>query len=111
MAAKDKLLSTLGICRKAGKLAMGFDTVAESAAAGGLALILLAEDLSPKSGKEMAFIANKHHIPIRTAPLRMEEILKRLGKRSGIIGVADQGLAGTIQTYWNMPQSEEESFV
>lgn len=93
---KDRLLSTLGICRKAGKLSLGFEAVAEKAAAGGIFLILVSRDLSPKSAKEMAFVTAKHNIPICTAPFDMEEVLQRLGKRSGIIGVADQGLADTL---------------
>lgn len=108
---EDKLLSTLGICRKAGKLFWGFDVVAEAAREGHLAIILLSADLSPKSGKEMAFIAAKHNIEIHTAPFRMDDIQKRLGKRSGILGVADKGLAGTIKTYLNLPLSKEDSIL
>ena len=42
----NKLLGALSLCRKAGKLTMGFDPVAESAAKGKAALVLLAADLS-----------------------------------------------------------------
>lgn len=94
---KDRLLSTLGICRKANKLVLGFDAVAEAAHDQKLFLILLSCDLSPKSAKEMTFLANKYHVHICTAPFFMHEILHRLGKRSGIIGVADQGLADTLK--------------
>lgn len=96
---ENKLLSTLGICRKAGKLVIGFDAVAESASKGDISLILLADDLSPKSGKEMRFSVAKYNIEVCSAPFVMEDIRKQLGKRSGILGVADQGLAGTIKTY------------
>lgn len=104
----NRLLSTLGICKKAGRLVMGADAVTEAAALGGIALILLCEDLSPKSAKNMAFVANKHNIAICTAPIRMDEIWHRLGKRSGIIGVADQGLAGTVSKTVRacMPEAE-----
>ncbi len=59
----DRLLSTLGLCRKAGKLLIGFDAVAEQARAGGLPLIALAGDISAKTAKEMAYLANVYTLP------------------------------------------------
>lgn len=94
---KDRLLSTLCICRKAGKIILGFDAVNDAAREHTLALIVLSGDLSPKSAKEMAFAAEKYQIPICSAPITMDDIRHRLGKRSGIIGVTDQGLAETVQ--------------
>lgn len=107
----SKLLSTLGICRKAGKLVAGFDAVAEETVKGALSLILLAGDLSPKSGKEMRFVAAKHNIEVCDAPFVMEDIQKRLGRRSGILGVADPGLARTIKTYLESHAVEEDSII
>lgn len=106
---KDKLLGTLGICRRAGKLVMGHDAVADAARDGALALILLSRDLSARSGRDMTFIASKHSIECLTAPIHMEEIMRRIGKRSGILGVADRGLADTIKTYLNRRTNEEET--
>lgn len=94
---KDKLLSTLGICKKAGKLIMGFDAVTEGVELGEVFLVLLTGDLSAKSSKEMAFVSAKHKIDICTAPITMEENLLRLGKRSGILGITDQGLADAVK--------------
>lgn len=94
---KDRLLSTLGICRKAGKLVLGFDAVSDAAREQSLALILLSSDLSPKSAKEMAFTAEKFHTPYCSAPFMMDDIRLRLGKRCGIIGVTDPGLAETLK--------------
>lgn len=92
-----KLLSTLGICKKAGKLAEGFDPVAELAGSGNACLILTAGDLSPKSEKEVARIALLNHIEHRRVSVTMDEIWARLGRRSGILAVADEGLAGAIR--------------
>lgn len=94
---KDRLLSTLGLCRKAGKLVMGFDAVVESMKLRQLPLVLLSEDLSPKTGKEILFAAGEQEMDIITAPITMEDIQFRLGKRSGVIGVADRGLADTVK--------------
>ena len=93
---KDRLLSTIGICRKAGKLVMGFDAVAEAIKLGEISLIVLARDLSPKSAKEMAYLAGKQNISLCKPPISMDEFWSRLGRRCGILGVADKGLADTI---------------
>ena len=43
----NKLLFALSLCRKAGALVMGFDTVKDSVNQGNACLVLLASDLSP----------------------------------------------------------------
>ena len=45
----SKLLGLISICRKAGKIAIGFDPAAEALAAGKAALVLVAPDISPKT--------------------------------------------------------------
>ena len=42
----DKISGSLGLCRKAGKLLMGFDTVIEAIQKGEAVLVLLAKDCS-----------------------------------------------------------------
>lgn len=106
---KDKLLGTLGICRKGGKLITGYEAVIEGAAAGKVFLILLSSDLSPKSGKETRFQAAKYSVEVRSAPITMEDMKARFGKRSGILGVADQGLADTVRRICNA--CEEDSIL
>ena len=106
---KDRLLSTLGICKKAGKVIMGFEAVREAAALGQVSLIVLSGDLSPKSGKEIAFTAEKQNIPVCTAPITMEEIQSRLGKRSGILAITDRGLADTVLRTASRAIEEESS--
>jgi ribosomal protein L7Ae-like RNA K-turn-binding protein len=92
-----KLLSALGICKKAGKLAEGFDPVAESARSGKARLILTARDLSPKSEKEVVRIALETCVEHRRIEVSMDEIWAGLGRRAGILAVADEGLAGVVK--------------
>jgi ribosomal protein L7Ae-like RNA K-turn-binding protein len=92
-----KLLSALGICKKAGKLAEGFDPVAASAESGKACLILTAGDLSPKSEKEVARIALRTRVEHRRIDVTMDEIWSALGRRAGILAVADEGLAGVVR--------------
>jgi ribosomal protein L7Ae-like RNA K-turn-binding protein len=105
---KDRLLGVLGICAKAGKLTFGFDAVREAAVAGQISLILLTGDLSPKSAKEMTYTADKQNINICAIPVMMDEIAFRFGKRSGIIGITDKGLADAVQLAVNRAALLEE---
>lgn len=93
----DRLLSLLGICRKAGKLIHGFDATAEAARNHTAQLILTSEDLSPKSKKEIEYISSKENVETVSMPVSMSEIERKTGKRAGILAVADNGLAQAVK--------------
>ncbi len=91
-------MTTLGLCRRGGKLVMGFDAVVEELAspktkAAGL---ILAEDVSPKTEKEVRFAAEKYGREVQKAPFTMDEAQEALGKRSGVFLVLDKGLYSSI---------------
>lgn len=88
-------ISSLGLLKKSGKLIVGFDAVCsemenpKSKAAG----ILVAADVSEKTLKELNFRAEKAHskLPIKIISADMDSVGRILGKRTGIIAVADEG--------------------
>ena len=94
----NNFLGTLGLCRRAGKLLYGFDSVAEeikkpaSTAAG----VIIAEDLSEKSKKEVRFICEKYGVPVCAPNISMSEIKQIMGKQTGILAVLDEGLFQSI---------------
>ncbi len=94
----NNFLGTLGLCRRAGKLLYGFDSVAEeikkpaSKAAG----VIIAEDLSEKSKKEVRFICEKYGVPVCAPNISMSEIKQIMGKQTGILAVLDEGLFQSI---------------
>ena len=53
MENKQKLLSAISLCRKAGKLVKGYDAVQESVYSGKAWLVLLAADVSDGTAKRM----------------------------------------------------------
>lgn len=87
-------LSTLGLCRKSGKLIHGFDPVCEelknprSKAAG----VILTSDVSEKTQKEMRFFCEKYETALYVCENTMDEIKNVLGKRTGVLAVLDEGL-------------------
>ncbi len=89
-----KFLSTLGLCKRAGKLVCGFDSVLEelkspkSKAAG----IVLACDVSEKTLKEAKYYGEKYGVPIFKSGHGMDEIKTVLNKKTGVLAVTDKGL-------------------
>lgn len=89
---KDKVYSALSLCRRAGKLVMGFDPVADNVAKGKAWLVLLAQDLSPKTTKRvLAFCEDL--VDVEYLPLTQEELLPITRKPVGVYAVLDENLA------------------
>lgn len=93
----DKLLGALSLCRKAGKLVMGFDPVAESAAKGKAQLVLLAADLAEGSRKRALRFCDAAGLEPRALPLTQQELLAVTPKRTGVFAVIDKGLAQLVE--------------
>lgn len=90
----EKIMNLLTMCRKAGKMALGFDSVKESILKRKAELILLASDISPKTEKEIRFFADKNGIPAVKTGSTMEGFGMGIGKKVGVIAVCDKGFAG-----------------
>ena len=71
-------LSTLGLCRKSGRLIHGFDPVSE------------------KTQKEMRFFCDKYSALLSQCDCTMDEIKSVLGKRTGVLAVLDEGLYASL---------------
>ena len=91
----DKLVSVLGIARRAGKLLIGRDAVMASAKKGAARLVLLTNDASPRHVKELNGINYKGEI--RQISLTMDETDFYLGKRSCIFALEDDNFIKAIQ--------------
>ena len=91
-AAKDRIAGSLTMCRRAGKLLLGFDAVKEAAQQGAVCCILLAADTSQKTEKEMQFFAGDR-IPLRKLPYDMDALTAYFRKRTAVFGVCDEGFA------------------
>lgn len=95
----EKLLSLLGIARRAGRLSLGFDAAADAMKNGKASLLLLAADLSARSAGSIAYIAEQAGVPVTTTDATMEQLGNAIGKRqTGIISVNDSGFATKINT-------------
>lgn len=92
----NKLQSTISLCRRAGKLQLGFDQVKESTQNGEVKAVFVASDLSDKSKKEVCFFCKKQNVAVYCLPITMAEIKMAVSKGSGVLGVTEEGLARTL---------------
>lgn len=106
----SRVVSLLSICRKAGKLVVGFDTVKESIREGKAHLVVLAADLSPKTARQITFEAGRDPGSVRVLqlPETMFELSHILGRKAGVMSVTDAGLAGSIMQAAGKSNNREE---
>lgn len=93
-AAKDRIAASLTMCRRAGKLLLGFDAVKEAAQQGSVHCVLLACDCSPKTQKEVRFFAGD--LPVRTLPYDMDAMTAYFRKRTAVFGVCEAGFSAKL---------------
>lgn len=93
----DKILTLLGFASKAGKLSYGFDAVHTAIVQKKSKLVLIANDVSPKSKKEVNFYADKN----KTAVLllndyNMQQLSHATGHKCGILSVNDSNFSNGL---------------
>lgn len=104
----DKVLSLLGLCRRAGRLGAGFDVCREAARGGNAALLLAASDVSDKTYKNLRYEADRAGIPAVRLNADMKELGRACGVKAGVVAVNDRGFAQAImKEYGNGPESSQ----
>ena len=93
----DKILSLLGLSRRAGKLVGGFDLVCEKVREGKTYLVLAAADISEKTYKNLKFEAEKQNVPSARLSADMTAVGKACGMKAGVAAVTDRGFAAALQ--------------
>ena len=104
--SNDRLLSRLGLARRAGRLTMGNDAVIGSVEEGVSALVLLAEDLSPRTVKGVELAAQNACVDTMRIVQTMDQISMALGKRCGVVSINDTGFAKKARTLITMSREE-----
>ena len=98
MNDNPKLLSLLGMCRRAGRLSCGHDAAIGSVRSKSAKLCLLSSDSSQRLRKEIEREASfeGRNIPVKLMLSTMEEIGKATGLKSAVVSVNDEGFAKTM---------------
>ena len=109
--SNDKLLNFLGLCKRAGYLISGADTVTRAVNEGKALLVLYALDVSDNSIKGVLRAAQDKNVPARQLPRNKEELSFALGKHCGIICTTDQGFAKKILTLLESDETVHQTTV
>ncbi len=89
----DRLLSFLGLCKRAGKLISGAETVTKAITEKKALLVLYASDVSQNSIKGVLKAAESFDVPARELDRTKEELSFALGKHCAIVGITDPGFS------------------
>lgn len=92
----QKLTGILSICRKAGKMELGFAPMKEALQTGKVCTVLTASDISPKTYKEVCYYCQKKNVSVCSVPLTMDEIGVSVGRKAAVIAVLDAGFSDRI---------------
>ena len=87
----DKTLNFLGLCRRAGKMKIGCDTVIESVRLGNSKLVLMASDISENTKKKVTSALNDTKCMILN--YSKDELSFSLGKTCATLSIEDEGFA------------------
>ena len=106
MNDNPKLLSLLGMCRRAGRLSCGHDAAIGSVRSKSAKLCLLSSDSSQRLRNEIEREATfgGRDIPVRLLNSTIEEIGKATGLKSAVVTVNDEGFAKSMLGLLNTTQ-------
>lgn len=94
----SRILSLLGLARRAGKLAAGFDAAADRLKDNTARLVVLASDTSDKTAKSIEFLAQDAGLPVIRIGHTMEEAGNAVGRgKTGVLALTDSGFAKKLR--------------
>lgn len=93
----DRILSLLGICRRAGKLIIGANPSIDSIQKHKAKLIIFASDFSKSSGKSVLTAAHENNITTLTLNRKKDEVSLAVGKLCGVMAIEDAGFADKLK--------------
>ncbi len=92
---KDDALKWICLCRKAGKVKMGFDAAEQTLGKDGV-LLVFAADASENTRQRMQTKALRHRVPVCTLLHTQDEIWRTVGKRAVVMAITDKNLAAQL---------------
>ena len=93
----DRVLSMLGLARKAGRVEIGEEPVGAAARAKKARVILLAQDAAPSSARRAASFAQTGNCPLLTVPAGKDDLGRILSRGAvAMAAITDIGLAEAV---------------
>ena len=94
----NKLMSTVGLCRRAGKTVIGSDLVVKALRAGECKLVLLASDASENTKKRITDKSATYKTRLVCVPLSADQLGLSVGKSNSVavVAITDESLSGAV---------------
>ena len=92
----DKLVTYISFAKKSGSLYIGFDAVKTSILLKKSKLVLLLDDISIKTKKEIQRISDINNIKCVSLPLKSKDFTHIFYKKVVVISITDQNLSSAI---------------
>lgn len=89
----DKLLKLTGLCRRAGKLTIGADPVKDSVISKKSRLVLLAEDSSEHTKKDILTLCHRYSVKAEVINCTKDDMSNAVGKFCTVISICDTGFS------------------
>lgn len=103
----DRLLSLLGLCRRAGKITIGCDPVIESVKKGESRLVIFAENASDNTRKAVLNAVAPSGVRVINLDYNKEDISVSLGKLCAVASINDDGFAKKLLSLAGEKNGEE----
>lgn len=94
----DRLMSLLGLCRRAGKIVLGFDPVIDSINQKKAKLVIIASDCSQHTAKGVLRTAHMNNVKAYVIPYTKDDISVSVGKYTAVLSIIDPGFAKKAET-------------
>ena len=105
----NRILSLLGLVRRAGKMAIGYNETLSTAKSKKAYLIMFANDISPKTAKEANFVGEKYKVPVIKLDCMLDELSASIGIKAGVVAVTEKGFAEKLLTLHNTMRKDESA--
>lgn len=93
----DRVLSFLGLCRRAKKLVIGADVTVQSVEEGRSTLVIFADDASKNSLKKVFTACQDHGVTAIPAGRNKDALSAALGRLCAVLSVEDKGFADKLE--------------
>ncbi len=108
----SKIISLIGLSRRAGKLVMGYDAVVMAVKKKTAILVIIASDVSEKTKKNTYFECEKCGVSVIQINETMEELETNLRKKVGVLAITDKGFAsGIVKAYENADVRKDDNII
>ena len=92
----DKGLQLLSLCRRAGKLRIGYDAVEQAARRREAAAVLLSRELAERTRRHAEQFCRQTRTPVYFLSYSFDDLAPFLGRRAGILCITDTPFAKAI---------------